>query len=30
MLNWLRRRRIARELVELDARALIERFGDGA
>ncbi|MBM3578209.1 MAG: hypothetical protein FJX40_11230 [Alphaproteobacteria bacterium] len=30
MLNWLRRRTISRALVESDARALIERFGDDA
>ena len=30
MLNCLRRRTISRALVESDARALIERFGDDA
>ena len=30
MLNWLRRRREARALVNSDAQALIERFGKGA
>ena len=29
MFNRLRRRKVVRELVESDARALIERFGDG-
>ena len=30
MFNWLRRRKVLRELIESDARALIERFGDDA
>ncbi|TLG77815.1 hypothetical protein [Methylocystis sp. B8] len=30
MLNWLRRRSISRALVESDAHALIERFGEDA
>ena len=28
MFNWLRRRKVLRELIESNARALIERFGD--